>query len=74
MAKWSDGDFNADGNVNAQDLNLLALNWQKSIPAAASPESVPEPSGIAFLYVGALLVVTRLKLRKALPNCDICLD
>ncbi len=52
---WSDGDFNADGNVNAQDLNLLALNWQKSIPAAASPENVPEPSGMVLLYISVFL-------------------
>ena len=71
---WQLGDFNADGTVNAGDLNEIGQNWLASIPVAASPESVPEPSGIAFLYVGALLVVTRLKLRKALPNCDICLD
>ena len=52
---WQWGDFTADGIVNASDLDELGQNWQSSIPSAASPESVPEPSGMALLYVGAFL-------------------
>ena len=55
VALWSAGDFTADGIVNSSDLNGLALNWQQSIPSAASPEGVPEPSGMVLLCVGALL-------------------
>jgi hypothetical protein len=29
---------------------------QRAVPSAASPESVPEPSGMSLLYVGAFLV------------------
>jgi hypothetical protein len=54
LALWSAGDFNADGTVNAGDLNVLGQNWQLSIPAAASPESVPEASAFSLLLLGII--------------------
>ena len=65
VALWSAGDFTPDGNVNSANLNGLALNWQESIPSAASPESVPERSGIAILLVGAFLARGVKKLYRA---------
>ena len=59
---WQLGDFTADGTVDANDLNQLAQNWLASIPAAASPESVSEPSGMSLLCVAAFLAaLMRLK-------------
>jgi hypothetical protein len=55
------GNFTADGIVDANDLDELGQNWQQSIPEAASPESVPEPSGMALLYGDAVHVMTRFK-------------
>ena len=51
---WQLGDFTADGIVNAGDLNKLGLNWLESIPSAASPESVPEPSAFTLLLLGIM--------------------
>jgi hypothetical protein len=59
VATWSSGDFTASGNVDAADLNALALNWQLSVPAAAA---VPEPSGLNLTL--GMLVVGLLTRRK----------
>ena len=59
---WQWGDFNADGNVDAGDLNELAQNWQVSIPAAASPESVPEPAALTLLMGIMVMLLLRRKL------------
>ena len=48
------GDFDANGFVDAGDLNLLGLNWQGSIAAAASAASVPEPG---TLFSTLMLIV-----------------
>jgi hypothetical protein len=48
------GDFNADGIVNTGDLNKIGQNWLAVIPSAASPESVPEPSGFILLLLGIM--------------------
>jgi hypothetical protein len=58
---WQLGNFTADGIVDANDLDELGQNWQQSIPEAASPESVPEPSGMALLYGDAVHVMMRFK-------------
>ena len=59
VALWSAGDFTADGLVNVDDLNLLALNWQQSIPDAGINAIVPEPSTIALALSWILFVVAR---------------
>ena len=56
---WQWGDFNADGVVNAGDLDELAQNWLVSIPAAAAPESVPEPSGLSLTLMLAFLFAVK---------------
>ncbi len=53
---WSQGDFIGDGNVNSSDLNDLALNWRSGVAAPASAPSVPEPSSIALLLGGFVLL------------------
>ena len=54
VARWSAGDFSADGKVNSADLNGLALNWLQSIPSAASSENIPEPAASVLLLFGTL--------------------
>jgi hypothetical protein len=56
---WSSGDFNADGFVDAGDLNLLGTNWQKSIPLAAAGQAVPEPSSLVLLAIAGLALSLR---------------
>jgi autotransporter-associated beta strand protein len=59
-ADWEQGDFNGDGVVNQEDLNLLLTNAQASLVA------VPEPNagGIgAIVICGAMAFMRRLRLR-----------
>ena len=66
---WSEGDFSGDGRVNSVDLAILAANWLVSVsddglssdgPATSlSLSSVPEPSSVAVMLVGCLLLVHR---------------
>jgi hypothetical protein len=58
---WSQGDFNGDSIVNAADLNALALNWRSGVNVAAASAAVPEPAGMALLYVGAFLATLTLR-------------
>jgi hypothetical protein len=74
---WFQGDFNYDGSVNIADLGILAGNWQAGASGASSMSfeealamfdvfdgvEVPEPSCLAVLAVGGLL------LRRRLGNC-----
>jgi hypothetical protein len=66
---WYDGDFTYDGNVDVADLKLLAMNFNQ---AASGPgletlllsfglpaEAVPEPTAIAPLLLGAMLIRRR---------------
>jgi hypothetical protein len=63
--RWSAGDFTADGSVSPLDLNELALNWRQSIAIAASTASlVPEPSNIAMLLGGLVLLRIRRRRRR----------
>jgi hypothetical protein len=39
----SQGDFNYDGKVDAKDLGILSLNWQKNLPAPAPAAPVRSP-------------------------------
>jgi hypothetical protein len=51
---WSHGDFNADGTVDAGDLNELGQKWLQVVPAAAAANAVPEPSALGLLFIAAL--------------------
>lgn len=61
-ATWEDADFNADGAVNVGDLAILAGNWA---PGGGSGQSVPEPSGLLVLTVGAGVVWVRRRAKTA---------
>jgi hypothetical protein len=57
------GDFNADGSVGFDDLLLLAQNYGQSA-ALGTAAVVPEPSTLAALLTGLVLVVTRRRRRE----------
>ena len=60
VSLWSAGDFNADGSVDAGDLNELALHWRQSIPLASAVSApVPEPSAWLLALFGLALVGRR---------------
>jgi T5SS/PEP-CTERM-associated repeat protein len=51
-AKWAEGDFDFDGDVDAFDYVVLKRNCGVSVPG---PASVPEPAALCPLAAGALL-------------------
>lgn len=53
---WAKGDFTGDGQVGLLDLDALGVNFGQS---NAAPASVPEPTGLALLSVGALALLRR---------------
>jgi len=60
-AEWPDGDFTGDGRVTGEDLALLELNFGTTPPASAGlpAGTVPEPSALAVLALGAAGVLGR---------------
>ena len=72
---WSTGDTNYDGTINFTDLLNLAQNYGQTIPAGSSSfspsfaaawdlavseaGSVPEPTSVGLLAVGALGLISR---------------
>lgn len=56
-ADWSMGDFNGDGATTLADLAMLQAHLTTP-PAPSQAASVPEPSTIALLTVGAMTLVT----------------
>ncbi|HEY1685395.1 MAG TPA: dockerin type I domain-containing protein [Tepidisphaeraceae bacterium] len=58
-ATWSDGDFNYDGIVNADDESLFLLG------AASYQASLPEPSTLAWLMSSILFASRRNRNKKA---------
>ncbi len=57
VARWSRGDFNFDGAVNALDYALLKRNYGRTYVPPAPP--APEPTALALLLGSAGLVVRR---------------
>ena len=53
---WMHGNFNGDSAVDDDDLSLLLANWTGSGGAGSG---VPEPSALAALGIGAVLVRRR---------------
>ena len=58
-AKWSGGDFNSDGKVDATDLGILATNWgvnrgvtASSLATSAAPTVGSTPFCHAPINVG----------------------
>jgi hypothetical protein len=49
-------DINGDGIVDGLDLNILGSNWQLGVPA---PATIPEPTTLSLLGVGALAMMRR---------------
>jgi len=54
-----EGDPNGDGFVGIDDLNEVLGNWNAGTPPATS--AVPEPTTLALLGMGAVVVVRRRK-------------
>jgi uncharacterized protein (TIGR03790 family) len=43
---WVSGDFDLDGGVDADDLNILLANWQQSVGSAGMTEGDPDFDGL----------------------------
>ena len=57
---WQTGDFNYDGVVNALDFNAVATNFGSQLaasPARRWERCVPEPTMLAILPAGVLIVL-----------------
>jgi hypothetical protein len=54
---WITGDLNGDGETNGLDLNIVGENWQVGVPAPG--ETVPEPTTLALLALGATAMMLR---------------
>ena len=55
-AGWENGDFTGDGAVNAQDLNVIGINWQNGEAAPAAGRRVPRAPLAAAQRVTAAVV------------------
>jgi len=53
---WETGDFNDDGVVDLVDLGIVGDNWSTVyfVPSETAPGSVPEPSTLTLLVLGAM--------------------
>ncbi len=58
---WGEGDWNADGDFNTGDLVFAFQGGGYEAGPRAAVSAVPEPSSLALLSLGALLLVRRRK-------------
>jgi len=60
------GDPSGDGFVGSDDLDLVQADWGRGVPTASSssvPAGVPEPSSLAMLTLGGLVLWVRRRYR-----------
>jgi len=55
---WAEGDFNFDGIVDDEDLEVISENWGG---AGVAPTTIPEPTTLCLLGVGAVAAYFRRK-------------
>lgn len=60
-AKYQNGDFDLDGDVDLNDLAILNANFGQ----AAAGATIPEPASLALLACGVAAMATRRKNRFA---------
>ncbi|MEM7681641.1 MAG: matrixin family metalloprotease [Planctomycetota bacterium] len=58
---WVSGDFNGDGVTTLLDFDLSAGQFNTSLFDGPDPTAVPEPSAVAGLALGALLMRRRVR-------------
>jgi len=67
---WLDGDVNGDGKVNAVDATIIAAQWGQDLldpqtnefsKTGIQPITVPEPSVLVVLLIGAAMLLVRRK-------------
>ena len=58
------GDINGDGFVGIADLNIILGNWNAGTPPAAGTPSIPEPSMIMLMGLGAIGLYVRRARKK----------
>ncbi len=59
------GDPTGDGFVGIADLNTILGNWNSGIPSPAVGASIPEPSALSVLALGAAGVLARRRADRA---------
>ena len=63
-AVWSTGDFNGDGRANSSDLVAALSDGGYELGPRAAVASVPEPSSLVLLLLGAVTWVARSRNRR----------
>lgn len=68
-AAFGDGDFSGDGSVTLADYNIWTANYGASAAATPAGEQLPtptnpEPPGLPFLAVGALVLIVAVLARR----------
>ena len=56
LPAYTDGNINLEGNVDFADFLVLSANFGQVPQAGATAAAVPEPSSLALLGLGGLLL------------------